>query len=563
MIFIGFGVWEEESTVLWAFFSVRYPFPWYFFFSVVAASAVFLHQCMDIINLNGLILVTAALAFLVQLSGESMTDSPDFLCWGWLWFLVVGGFKHICFVCWRGVSFSGLWVPSILTMEMLLPQRKTHNHNYPLKTTFILLKLCLLALGFISFVYFGLPSLRHFILHTVPSLWSSFSRWLNPPYLYIILNCIILTIAATSSLHQKLKTEESESNSHDYKAPPPEISYSYQTPPPSEVKYRYQIGFHKKPNSYEQYSLVPEGTHFGTQIQEDGDDANFISRSNWSPEASCITTTSSTMEEKPLASSRFTHKRYAKASPDAKSPLRIARPKKGETLEYTWKTLTEGRHPPLARHLRKSETWDSSSSLRSNADQSSPARNLRKSETMKHRGREDSPASPARQSLKREPSLSQDELNKRVEAFISKFNTEMRLQRQDSFTSYMEMINRGCHWRYGGFLGFSVFSSFWVLCFQVLGVFTWIPGLRIKKSPVAKILCVFMLGFMSTNIYILSVWMKSFNCYNKKEIYIVHSQSTRGCTAISTGSEVFEFCEGNTLNHTDATDHFCNWFCNW
>lgn len=55
--------------------------------------------------------------------------------------------------------------------------------------------------------------------------------------------------------------------------------------------------------------------------------------------------------------------------------------------------------------------------------------------------------------------------------------------------------------------------------------------------------------------------MKSFNCYNKKEIYIVHSQSTRGCTAISTGSEVFEFCEGNTLNHTDATDHFCNWFC--
>lgn len=107
MIFIGFGVWEEDSTVLWPFSSVLSPFLWYFFLSIVAASAVFLYQCMDIINLNGLILVTAALPFLVHLSGESMTDSLGFLCWGWLWFLVVGGFKHICFGCWRGVSFRG------------------------------------------------------------------------------------------------------------------------------------------------------------------------------------------------------------------------------------------------------------------------------------------------------------------------------------------------------------------------------------------------------------------------------------------------------------------------
>lgn len=343
-------------------------------------------------------------------------------------------------------------------METLLPPRRTPN--YSLRTTFILLKVSFLALGLISFVHFGLPSLKHFIRYTVPSLWLSLSGWLNPPYLYIILNCIILTIAATSSLHHKIKTEESEceSSSQDNKEPPPppleinyryqsppplEMSYSGQSPPPSEVKYHHQIGFQKKkPISYEQYPLVTEGTHFTTQIQEDDEDANFISRSNWSPEASCITTT--TVEEKPLVSSRFTHRKYAKGSPDGKSPLRIARPKKGETLECTWKTLTEGRHPPLTRHLRKSETWDSSSSASraANAEHSSPARNLRKSETMKQRGREDSPGS---QSSKREPSLSQDELNRRVEAFISKFNTEMRLQRQNSFTSYMEMINRGCH----------------------------------------------------------------------------------------------------------------------
>lgn len=96
--------------------------------------------------------------------------------------------------------------------------------------------------------------------------------------------------------------------------------------------------------------------------------------------------------------------------------------------------ITEGRHVPLTRHLKKSDTWE---------HHAPPAmvHVVPKSETFKERSSYEPPAAAAR--IRKEPSLGQDDLNRRVEAFINKFNEEMRMQRQESLNQYMEMINRG------------------------------------------------------------------------------------------------------------------------
>lgn len=122
--------------------------------------------------------------------------------------------------------------------------------------------------------------------------------------------------------------------------------------------------------------------------------------------------------------------------------LSVAKPKRHETMENTWKAITEGRAMPLSRHMKKSETWENHG-REINVDSLDPSP-VKKSETFKDRTNQPT-SSPGSAKLRKEPSLSQDELNRRVEAFIKNFNEEMRLQRQESLNQYADMINRGSH----------------------------------------------------------------------------------------------------------------------
>lgn len=308
---------------------------------------------------------------------------------------------------------------------------------------------------------FSGPSILRFLASELPRMYASLLSWLTPPYLYFVINAIIISIAACSRFQRPAPDGPDPAGSAPSVANPTVVQPSEYVPPTEE--YMAKVAEDVEPE------FVAPALYGGAEVggpgvktmakdsaeEVEGEEKFVISRSSWSPrrrEPESLSATAmeySAETEKPLVSVRFAHRKNVKPSPEGKA-LRVARPKRNETLESTWRTITEGRPVPLARHLKKSETWETHG--RAARDEQYPDPLMRKCETFNDRsGRppaassspSPSPSSGGR--LRREPSLGQDDLNRRVEAFINKFNEEMRLQRQESFKHYLEMINRGSH----------------------------------------------------------------------------------------------------------------------
>ncbi|XP_009623249.1 uncharacterized protein LOC107799093 [Nicotiana tabacum] len=283
------------------------------------------------------------------------------------------------------------------------------------------MKVLLISIGAVSSAMVIKASVP-LILYEFPTIWSSFiSSWLKPPYLYVLLNCIIIIIAATSRSHRK-------EHSSDQSQP---LMSATSTPLSDLIAISQSNVNMSEPEMSE---LSPEPVHESEVLEvkpepvniepeqvveaENGDEV-VISNSVVTPLPEVETELLQQLAtEKPLVSSRFGHRKpLTRMNPEGVKSLRVARVKRHETLESTWKKITEGRHVPLTRHLN---TWQQNHGSQSPVHQTE---NKRKTIL--------------------EPSPSQDELNRRVEAFITKFNEEMRLQREQSLQQYMEMINRG------------------------------------------------------------------------------------------------------------------------
>ncbi|XP_010905120.1 uncharacterized protein [Elaeis guineensis] len=302
------------------------------------------------------------------------------------------------------------------------------------------------------------PSIIKFLASEFPRMYVSLLSWLTPPYLYFVINGIIISIAASSRFQKPAPEGLDPSGSVPSVANSTVIQPPLYVPPTEEYVAKVAEGVRPEfvePAVYGGAEVEGSGVEMAAAAaaaeEVEGEEDFVISRSSWSPkrrESRETATEYSAVTEKPLVSVRFGHRKNVKPSPEGNA-LRVARPKRNETLESTWRTITEGRPVPLARHLKKSDTWETHG--RASRDEQSPAPLMRKAETFNDRaGRSPvASSSPSPLSsggrLRRDPSLGQDDLNRRVEAFIKKFNEEMRLQRQESYQHYMEMINRGSH----------------------------------------------------------------------------------------------------------------------
>ncbi|RVW93093.1 hypothetical protein CK203_031480 [Vitis vinifera] len=329
------------------------------------------------------------------------------------------------------------------------------------------LKVLLISTGVVSMAValkISVPVVVEFAVSEVPSIWSFVLSWLRPPYLYLVINFIIIIIVASSKLQHKVEeppeTAEitiSSAVAMDYAVPYNGVVSK------NVVELRSEFGYVYDANAVVEARAPDAKTEMKGLEMNDSDEFT-ISRSSWTPERK------DSMEnmipaEKPLVSMRFGHRRAVKSSPEgvpdhlypvvstnetkesdisgigqAGKVLGVSKPKRHDTLESTWKTITDGRPMPLTRHLKKA---DSLESQRCSIDLT--PQKVKKSETFTDRSSTNSSvaSSPGSGKMKREPSLSQDELNRRVEAFIKKFNEEMRLQRQESLNQYNEMIRRG------------------------------------------------------------------------------------------------------------------------
>ncbi|GLT67342.1 hypothetical protein SLA2020_396580 [Shorea laevis] len=368
------------------------------------------------------------------------------------------------------------------------------------------LKAVLISTGVVSVAFIlklCVPLISDFIVSDVPSLYSVMLSYLRPPYLYLLINGIIISIVASSRFQRKADATDHNKTVSSVpaaqQAVPERISVdAYHGAIGSQISENvsrnvvgtvaaekmivstgelpnsisvdtYNDGgesrisrgnayssIHRSGYGYVDKMVVVDRAAEAERVMMDGGDsvvkpakASDLERMDTMDLISLLSEV-----EKPPVSRRFSQRKTVKVThhPEGKA-LGVTKPKRDDTLESTWKMITEGRHMPLTRHLKKSDTWERVQKEQ-NASPPPLLNQMKKSDTFSDSkttaaGPKKNNSTLTRSSgpgkLKKEPSLSQDELNRRVEAFIKKFNEDMRLQRQESLNQYQEMISRGAH----------------------------------------------------------------------------------------------------------------------
>ncbi|KAI4320751.1 hypothetical protein MLD38_034196 [Melastoma candidum] len=279
-----------------------------------------------------------------------------------------------------------------------------------------------------------LPLIAEFVVDQLPPVCSAVAPWLRPPYLYILVNCIILSIVASSKLQPGGGSSQGYARQSillQRKAVPVEVvpeELSVQVPYeqyrsgylPGEANDSGAVGIaleEERVVMRVEESSVKEAAVAGTVIP---DLALELKRTD-SMDLEGI------KEQFPVL---INHQRSTEFNPKASEAPRVRRMRRHDTMDRTWRTMTEGRATPPKRHLKRSDTWgDKQAPQGGNGENALP---LAPPNEMKNSEAFNASTDPTDlRKVGRELSVGHEELNRRVEAFIRKFNEEMRLQREE------------------------------------------------------------------------------------------------------------------------------------
>ncbi|KAK9278720.1 hypothetical protein L1049_028296 [Liquidambar formosana] len=267
------------------------------------------------------------------------------------------------------------------------------------KTTgFETVRLLLLSVGFISTILLIKVTMIPYYFNVLLSA-LAFRSWLSPPYVYILVNFIIVTIAASSAFHRQ---------THH-----PAVDIAADT---SKITDATPISFKQSAPYMEDEYFVATKDSPHESVEKD---ENFTAVSSVDEESSCLTETE-------------------KGTRETENETRGETEAETETMEETWKAITEGRGKGAGRQLKKSE----SEAWRTEVGGGGRGRGRGRREMRKWETFSTLRETSATAGLRRERLPSEEDLKRRVEAFINKMNNDIRLQRQESDQRYLDMVNR-------------------------------------------------------------------------------------------------------------------------